>query len=276
EATGGDLILGAGSMVNASGFSKTFTGVTVFAPAGSVALSSATGNVVVQPGAVVDVSAPQGGDAGTVSASAPVGTLQFQGTLLGSATAGNSGGTFQADANSLANLPVLIANVASGGFTGAQSYHASTGDITVGAGDTITAKQVTLVADTGSITLNGTINASGASGGRVDLDAGDLLSLGAGSRILASGPSQGAAPTGPYSHGGLVRLSTSSTAPGVVTLSFDPSAAIDVSAGGKGDAGRVEFYTTRTPVANASLQGKVVGNAGAGGNSGEVIVYANN
>src|SRR5262249_22257565 len=35
EATGGDLILGAGSMVNASGFSKTFTGVTVFAPAGS-------------------------------------------------------------------------------------------------------------------------------------------------------------------------------------------------------------------------------------------------
>src|SRR5262249_54866164 len=40
--------------------------------------------------------------------------------------------------------------------------------------------------------------------------------------------------------------------------------------------GRVEFYTTRTPVANASLQGKVVGNAGAGGNSGEVIVYANN
>src|SRR5262249_38231526 len=156
---------------------------------------------------------------------------------------------------------------------GSQSFHARTGDITVSAGDTITAKQVTLVADTGSITLNGTIDASGAAGGGgVGVDGGELLSLGAGSRRLPHGAAKGAATTDPYSNGGLVRLSTSSTAPGV-TLSFDPNATIDVSAGGKGDAGRVEFYTTRTPVANASLQGKVVGNAGAGGNSGEVIVY---
>src|SRR5262249_12072931 len=65
-ATGGDLTLGGGALVNASSYSKSFGDTTASAPAGTVSLSSSTGNVVVNAGAVVDVSAPAGGDAGTI------------------------------------------------------------------------------------------------------------------------------------------------------------------------------------------------------------------
>src|SRR5262249_55759526 len=129
----GDLTLGSVALVNASSYSKSFGDITASAPAGTVSLSSSTGNVLVNPGAVVDVSPPPGGDAGTISVSAISGTLQLQGSLLGNATAGNTGGAFQADAGSLANFSALIANTAAGGFTGAQSYRARSGDITVGA-----------------------------------------------------------------------------------------------------------------------------------------------
>src|SRR5262249_59778427 len=119
-----------------------------------------------------------GGDGGTSSVAARAGTLQLQGSLLGNATAGNTGGAFQADADSLANFSALIANTAAGGFTGAQSYRARSGDITVGAADTIKSNLVTLVADGGGITMNGTIDASGAAGGgRVELDAASKLWL---------------------------------------------------------------------------------------------------
>src|SRR5262249_59435437 len=70
--------------------------------------------------------------------------------------------------------------------------------------------------DLGGITLNGTIDASGAAGGgRVELDAANTLSLAGGGKILANGTSTGTSATDPYSNGGLVRLSSASTAPGV-------------------------------------------------------------
>jgi filamentous hemagglutinin family protein len=273
----GDLVLATGSVTSAAAYTKDFFGTTAVTDAGTVSLSSSTGNVILQPGASVDVSAPSGGNAGTLSLSAIAAgkTVQLSGTLLGGASAGFTGGNAQLDAGSLPAFSSLNSTLASGGFNGSLSFRTRSADMIVGANDTVAANQVTLIADAGSIAVNGTINTSGLTGGRVELDAANLLSLAAGSRVLATGTSTGTGASDPYSNGGLVRLSSRSASG--VTLNFDQAATIDVSAGAKGDAGHVEFYTTRTPTANANLQGTVVGNAGqnAGAASGQVAIIGN-
>jgi hypothetical protein len=278
-SSSGDLVLDNGSVTSAAAYTKDFFGTLAFADAGTVNLASSSGNVIVRQGAVVDVSAPSGGNAGTLSLSAISAgkAVQLGGTVLGGATPGFTGGNAQLDAGSLAGFSSLNSTLASGGFTGSRSFRLRSGDLTVGANDVVTANQVTLIADAGSITFNGTIDASGnTGGGRVELDAANTLTLAGGSRILANGNSTGTGASDPYTNGGLVRLSSRSTASGI-TLNFASNASIDVSAGAKGDAGRVEFYTTRTPSANASLQGTITGNGNSSGQQQRsvVVVYGN-
>jgi filamentous hemagglutinin family protein len=278
-ATAGDLTLGDGSAIVADGYKRTLAGIDLFGPAGTVILNATAGNVIVLPTATIDVSNPVAGDAGSIQVSAPQGMLSGTGSLRAAAAPGYGGGSFAADVGTAPDLSVLGQALSDNGFRHAVQLRARTGDIELAAGNTITAHEVKLTADSGDMTVAGTIDASGATGGgRIELSAGGVMTLAGTSVLNAAGT--GAA--GVVADGGLVRVESRSQAADV-TLKFKgadaaaPGALIDVSGGAQGDGGRVEFYTTRTPSANASLAGTVKGTARSvnGVVVPSVIVYGN-
>src|SRR5262249_35977935 len=279
-ASSGNLTLSAGSVINLGGYTRRFADKEVFGPAGVVALSAAAGDVIIAPGAVLDVSNPRAGDAGTIRVSAPLGTLSGTGTLAGAAAAGYQGGGFSADVGTLPDLAALNAALNAGGFTQSRQLRVRAGDLALAAGETMRAHEVKLVTDTGHIAIAGTIDASGpAGGGRIELAAGSSLTLAEGSVLTAAGTSTGIGAADAFADGGLVRVENRDYAGRLV---FASGATIDVSAGAKGNGGRVEFITPRNPGVNtdttlhADFLGHVVANiAQADAYPGEIAVIAN-
>src|SRR5262249_47865588 len=178
-------------------------------------------------------------------------------------------GVFRLRAPSLDSLGALNASMA--GFSDTRDFGVATGDLVVGAGESITARNVKLTADAGSVVVSGVIDTSATSGGgRVELNGATAVKVLAGARIDASGRSAGTAPADRYSDGGLIRLSSPEG-----TLAFESGAVLDVGAYGKGDAGRIEFILPAGGIANATLAGTLLGRRGADGSAaaGEVAVY---
>jgi len=180
EATTGDLTVGGGSLVSAAGVSKQFFDVAAYAPAGTITLTADRGTVDVQSGSTLDFSgAGGGGAAGALVLSAPQQIVNLDGTLKGGAAGGYAGGSFSLDTGGAANLDSLANTLAASGVNQAVAIHTKTGNLTLSAGNTLTAQAVSLIADGGagnaSDTANGNVNvlgkidASGTAGGEIDL-----------------------------------------------------------------------------------------------------------
>src|SRR5262249_58215496 len=90
RAAAGGLALAASSYTAAPAFTKSFFGTDAFASAGRLSLES-TGPITIAEGAVLDVSAPAGGDAGAIGILAG-GTFQGAGRFLGPVVPGAGGG----------------------------------------------------------------------------------------------------------------------------------------------------------------------------------------
>jgi hypothetical protein len=280
-ATAGDVTIGdallAPARVSVAGASRTLGSETAFASGGRVTLQSATGSVRTLAGSEVDLrGAPAGGDAGRlrVLATAAGATAQIDGTVQGGAAAGFQSGAVEIDAGGIAAFGALNTRLDASGVTGERVFRVRSGDVALAAGETATARRFELSADAGRVTIAGTIDASGATGGgSVEVNASGNTTLAAGGKILAQGTSSGTGALDAPSDGGSVRLASRGAA-----VNFDSLASIDVSAGAKGDAGTVVFSAPRTAGNNgvvASLAGTVKGTAGAGGASGQVIVEGN-
>ena len=142
------------------------------APGGRVTLKAASGSIALDAGSVINVDAGTQGDAGSITLSAPVGGVSIRGTLSGKAN-GGAGGSFTLDTNQLTDTDVsdLITTLASGGFTQSVDLRTSQGNIDIVSNDTLTAKNIKLTADSGEINVSGTLDASGAQGGDVELYA---------------------------------------------------------------------------------------------------------
>jgi filamentous hemagglutinin family protein len=190
-ATSGDLSVGGN--LDVGGTQQNIYSLTEYTSGGQISLASYTGAVSLNTGSTVNVSAqPGGGNAGSLTISAPEGTFSFAGSaMLGQGGEGGQGGTFSLDAASLAgsNLspleealnPVVSGAKAGdtylGGFTQSQTIRLRTGDVTV---DGTTATDTfNLSTDTGSIIVSGEIasnsgqtDASGASTASIDVTTG--------------------------------------------------------------------------------------------------------
>ncbi|KDB08115.1 filamentous hemagglutinin family outer membrane protein [Burkholderia sp. lig30] len=219
EATSGNLTIGSGSTVSAAGVSKQFFDVTEYAPAGAITLTADAGTVDVQPGATLDFSGANGGGAaGSLTLSAPQQVVNLNGVIKGNAASGYAGGSLSLNTGGAANLDALAATLASSGVNQSISIRTKAGNLTLSAGNTLAARNVSLTADggagnasdtaNGNVNVFGTINASGAAGGEIDLYGrsgvdveGTLLALGA----------------DPTQRGGKVNIGTSAT--------FDPTVA---------------------------------------------------
>jgi len=151
----------------------------------------------------IDVTATDGMDGGllTITApSAPPDTLDLSRvSLLGS---GGAGGDFNLTIRALGNLGSLASVLQAGGFTDEIRIRARENDMSLGAGETLTARSIYLAADgadsvkntngeivtqKGNINIKGKLDASGDSGGKVTIYAKGDLTLVEGGIIDAKG-----------------------------------------------------------------------------------------
>lgn len=195
------LVLGPQARLDVAGRLAELGTQQVSTAGGEIALSSANGNVRLQSGSVLDVSAGGGqGAGGQISLQAERGLIITAGRLRGLAGSADIGASLSLDAASL-NTTLLAAAIASGHFAAELDLRQRAGDLSLAAGTTLTAQSVALSADQGSLQVAGTLDARGADGGRIRLSAAQDLQLAPGSQLLAGA-------TAADGQGGRVALST--------------------------------------------------------------------
>ena len=231
-ATGSDgITLDPGGAINVAGVDQQYDTQTVATPGGNVVLSAPSGSIDLASGSSINVSAGTGGMAGSLSISAPTGSVTAQGTLAG--TGAQRGGSFSVDTQSFGGggFGALSAAVNAGGFTNAQTYWlqgtpGADNDLTLASGAILKASTVLLEADQGSIYIYGEIDASGgsgSSGGSVTVAAANGINLESTGVIDAQDTSPGA-------NGGTVEFDLSNNPAATLTLS--QGSRINVSGGG--------------------------------------------
>ncbi len=213
EATSGDLTIASGSLVSSQGVAKLFFDVTEFAPAGNINLTADQGSINVAQGATLNFAGAQGGGAaGSLTLSAPDQVVNLNGTILGSAAAGNQGGSFALNTGGSVDLDNLASELAQSGVTQSITVETNQGNLILSANNTLTALNVSLTADggsgdltntsTGNVNIFGTINAAGLAGGSVDLYGKNNVDI-EGSLIAVG--------VGPTEQGGTVTIGTAAT-----------------------------------------------------------------
>ncbi|MCX6983075.1 MAG: filamentous hemagglutinin family protein [Verrucomicrobia bacterium] len=187
RATGAGQAVTVSGTLNVAGSAQNFYDLTRYADAGTITLTSDQGDVNLLTGAGLSVAADAGGgNAGTVSVNAAQGAFNINAaTLLGSALTGATTGSFNLDAKTLPSFTDLATALNSGGFFENRSLRLRTGDVTISnpGGKANVARSFTLAADTGKITVAGTVDASGAIGGKIALFAGGSIELQGGSLL---------------------------------------------------------------------------------------------
>ena len=175
QAMTGNVELQSGGVLDVSGRAITFGSAASSSNGGQVNVISANGNVALDAGSLIDVSAPSsGGNAGTVSITASNGILTMaEQTLKGSAAHGTAG-TFKAKVSNAPLVSALATPAVEGGF---QSIV-----LDIVSGQLVTVDQAvgpalgqnglasfSLTAEQGAITVDSAINASGVTGGTIQL-----------------------------------------------------------------------------------------------------------
>ncbi|MHA3772468.1 filamentous hemagglutinin family protein [Verrucomicrobiota bacterium sgz303538] len=221
HATTGDVLVG--SRLDVSGTSQTFFDLNRYTNGGKISLVSDAGSVNVSAKGTITVSGhADGGNAGTVSISAPTGGFSLAGEVLGKAGTGGLGGTFILDAATVpgGHLASLDSTLNGGGFDYSRSIRMRTGDIVLDSA--AKAWSYRLSADQGSITVTGTVDASGVHGGNINLLASGSVTLADGSRLTVAADKFSNA-----GKGGAVSLEAGMQVNGTI----DTSALVDIQTG---------------------------------------------
>lgn len=196
-AATGDLVIAGGTTIDAAGVERRFFDQTEYAPGGVVKLASAGGNVVLASGAGIAIGGGPGGDAGRLIVDAAHGRFVADGTIDAHSAAGTRQGQADLDLGRLdGSFDALAGTLSAAGFAEAQRLRIRSGDVTLSAGQTVTAREFALAADGGHLDIGGTIDASGATGGDIRLAAGGTLTLQGGAVLNASGAAADAAGKG--------------------------------------------------------------------------------
>ncbi len=180
HATSGNLTIGdaASATLNLAGTSTTFVDAIRYTSGGTVNLYSDAGSVTMAAAANINVSAqPGGGNAGTIRVKAPGGILSLAGNVTGAAGSKGDKGKFTLDIGSLAgsSLASLDGILNIGNFTSSRDYRIRNGDVNIDGAAKSHIYRVS--ADSGSIVVSNTVDASGKTGGTIDLKANGSLTL---------------------------------------------------------------------------------------------------
>lgn len=228
-----------GGLIDGSGITVNFEGTKGYSPGGTITLSGT--QVTINAAATLDVSA--GGEAGgaiaiqALNSNGASGSYQIDGTLKGSGVGTQGSFSLDAYATNASILSALNAKLNTSGFTESRTFRARTGNIAITSD--IIAKETTIAADIGDITVSATIDARGAKGGNIGLYASQSNASGSSGRvILQSGANLLANATGSASdtgagsagNGGYVVISASN-ADGSQPTAVSGGASIDLQSG---------------------------------------------
>jgi len=257
------------AIIRAEGKKVAFDDTYAYAPGGSIALRADKGNVIVEAGALVSVSAnATGGDAGSLSLLASKGEVSAAAaTLRGTAKSGAGQGALKVDAATVSLDELASAVVDADGkehLTGSWDVRQRTGNLALS--KRIMASDVVLAADNGGISVGaaGVIDASGAKGGKIGLYGrnGDVVLEG---QLLAKGTElvSNVSNAGTRGQGGVVELSATGT--GKVKTAAGSVIDVGVADGSAATGGKVNFRAAQSSsIANAAalniqLGGRVLG-----------------
>ncbi|MDT4329365.1 filamentous hemagglutinin family protein [Methylomonas sp. MED-D] len=221
HALSGDVSLGEHAQLDLAGRAVKFGDVEQYSQGGRFSAVADHGGIAAKAGSLIDVDSG-GGDAegGNVEIRALEKSASLQGELQaksGSATV--EVGEFAAGQG----FDALTQKLNGAGIDRSIYIRVGQADIVQSQSGSVRAEQVTLVADTGSIELAGTVNADAAdAGGSIKLYAGDDVVLNAGATLSARGTGDGA-------KGGSVLLSSvDSDGDGISGVAVGEGSQIDV------------------------------------------------
>jgi filamentous hemagglutinin len=278
-ATTGDLALNTGAVVDVSGITVTEVNQTE-AAAGGIVNITAGGNLSLAQGSTINVSggeyAPVGAAAGT-ELGAPAGSVSLVGggnvsidpnAILSGLSATNvTGGSFSLDAGSLTGggIAGLVPTLMSGGFTNQVGIEVHNGDLDLAAGQSLTANQIILTADSGAVDINGNLTATAAGlSGFIGLYGGTGVTLGSSGILSAAGIASAG-------HGGEIELSSTCA---TCSVTFMSGSTIKTNGGADGGELVIEapWVLSNGQASDVAIN---VGSSGLGpivGGVGQVIV----
>ncbi|MFY0182617.1 filamentous hemagglutinin family protein [Stenotrophomonas rhizophila] len=191
-AAQGDVRLADGAQLDLAGRRIAFFDTAKYSWGGDVVIDSRSGGVQQAAGARIDLAA-QNNRAGKLSVRAADGVIDLAGQLLGGASghydAGGtevpySAGRIDLHGQRIADFSGLNTRLSRDGVTGARSFRIGQGDLVLG--DEVAAREVNIALDSGQLTVNGSINASGEQAGSIRLSARNGVTLGSTAVLDAS------------------------------------------------------------------------------------------
>src|SRR5690606_23758628 len=172
-----DVVLQEGAQLDLAGRPIGFFDVNKYSWGGEVVLESRGGNVTQAAESLIDVSA-QHNRAGKLTALALNGLVDLRGRMSGAGTGHyDAGGTLVPFASGfielrgqqIADFAGLNARLNEGSVWGGRSFQLRQGDLLIG--NELKAREINVSVDNGSLTVNGTIDASGEQAGSIRLAA---------------------------------------------------------------------------------------------------------
>ena len=173
SATGNITLQGTANL-NVAGQSTALNDQTVYTWGGDVILQSVNGSITQNANAIINISAVNN-VAGSVKVDAANGNVALNGQIFGSGTAGQNSGSFSVSGQGIGDFAALNAMLDTGSVFGSRSFDIKQGDLIVDG--VVKAHSVGISVDNGSLTINGTIDASGNAPGTIRLAAKNDLTL---------------------------------------------------------------------------------------------------
>ncbi len=172
-AASGPIALGAGAAIDLAGVRTAFFDQTVAGPGGTLLAESSGGGITADAASTIDVSSP--GDAGgRISITAPAGAVSLAGVITGG---GSTGGAIDIRAGTLTDFSGLNRRLTAGGVTGRRTFEIGAGNLRIMSADQVRASDIAISLDTGSLIVDGLVDASGDAAGTISLSAGANLML---------------------------------------------------------------------------------------------------
>ena len=267
-------------LLDVHGAAVAFGSGAAYAPAGSIVLDGGSGNVSVAAPATLDLSATAAaaGSLTLLARDGANGQVSMDGNLRAAATAvagtdasaSPTQGRFTMDVTTVANavaFDALNAKLNSAGFTESRDFRVRQGDLNLGAQGLVQAHDIRMAADNGNVTLAGTLDARGPSGGTINVYAAQSnaagnqgqLTLASSARLLAGATTLANSAAGSLGDGGQVLLSVANAGGenttrvnGGASLTALAGSQIDVSGQGAGQNGRVTLRAPRVGAAGGT------------------------
>ncbi len=227
------ITLLSGAALDVSGRDITFDTRVSGTPGGEIRLLATQGDVRLEGGRMDVSGAPAGGRGGRLRIDAHNGDLRHGDvTIEGRGAAGEDGAAYVVDVRDIRTLDgaggdalsAWLSMTGPGDFSAAQQLRVRQGDLSLRQGERMVARHVSLTADQGNVTVDGDIDASGVDGGRIELAAGDMLTV---TGVLDAGAD---AVDGAAGHIELVALDADADGRG--GLDVGPGARLELNGGG--------------------------------------------